>query len=100
MFRLSDTSETNSSPEVLFKEAFRKLERFDLLNAKTEIFDYLEKKEIPDDAGNIIDVIYQPFQKEETVYISHRTIQKILKIKLEHEAKTKILDEIINVLQV
>ena len=100
LFRLSDTPETNSSPEVLFKEAFRKLERFDLLNAKTEIFDYLEKKEITDDAGNIIDVIYEPFQKEETVYQSHRTIQKILKIKLEHEAKTKILDEIINVLKV
>ena len=62
LFRLSDTPESNSSPEVLFKEAFRKLERFDLLNAKTEIFDYLEKKEITDDAGNIIDVIYQPYQ--------------------------------------
>ena len=38
------------------------------------------------------------FKKKKRFIISHRTIQKILKIKLEHEAKTKILTEIINVL--
>ncbi|MGC2235063.1 MAG: tetratricopeptide repeat protein [Pyrinomonadaceae bacterium] len=91
LFRIVETTETTLSKETLFAEAFRKLQRFDLLNSKIEIFEYLEKRETPE-------IVYVPFQKEETVYQSHRTIQKIIKLNLETEAKKKILDEVINVL--
>jgi tetratricopeptide (TPR) repeat protein len=92
LFRIVETTKTTLSNEILFAETFRKLQRFDLLNSKNEIFEYLEKKETPE-------VIYAPFQKEETVYQSHRTIQKIIKLNLETEAKKEILNEIIAVLR-
>ncbi|HSK70356.1 MAG TPA: tetratricopeptide repeat protein [Pyrinomonadaceae bacterium] len=95
LFRKVDTSETTVSQEVLFAEAFRKLERFDLLNARTEIFDYLEKKAILDAEGKQVTVEYLPVKIEETVYESHRIIQKIVKLKLENEVKIEILNEII-----
>jgi tetratricopeptide (TPR) repeat protein len=92
LFRNVDTSGTTISNETLFAEAFRLLQRFDLLNSRTEIFAYLEKKETPE-------VVYLPFKKEETVYQSHRTIQKIIKLNLENETKKEILNAIIIVLK-
>ncbi len=92
LFHIVETTETTLSNEILFAEAFRKLQRFDLLNSKIETFEYLEKRETPE-------IVYIPFQKEETVYQSHRTIQKIIKLNLKTETKKEILKEIINILR-
>jgi len=90
LFRLVDTSESKSSQTILFAEAFRRLQRFDLLNSRNETFNYLERRETPE-------IIYELITKQETIYYTHRTIQKIVKLKLETESKKEILNEIIEV---
>jgi len=88
LFRLVDTSESKSSQPILFAEAFRRLQRFDLLNSRKETFDYLERRETPE-------IVYEQITKQETVYYTHRTIQKIVKLKLETETKNETLNEVI-----
>ncbi|MEQ1605774.1 MAG: tetratricopeptide repeat protein [Pyrinomonadaceae bacterium] len=98
LFRMIDTSGSAISQDVLFAEAMRKLERFDLLNAKNEIFEYQEKDEILDVAGSQITVEYSQLQTETKLHDSHRIVQKIVKLLLDDDTKREILEEITIVL--
>ena len=95
LFQTVDTSDTETPPNILFRETVALLKRYGLIKEKEKPFKYKEKFAEP---KTLADGTTHTWEEKETVinvFETYRTLQDVLSVKLENEAKKSLLEQML-----
>ena len=95
LFQTIDTSAAETPPNILFRETVALLKRYGLIKEKEKPFKHKEKFAEP---KTLADGTKAHWEEKETfisVFDTYRTLQDILSVKLENEAKKSLLEQML-----
>jgi tetratricopeptide (TPR) repeat protein len=92
LIKVLDTAETQTPPEILFRETAALLKRYGLIKEQEKPFKYKEKVTEPIILPNGTSQFWEEKETVINVFNTYRTLQDVLSVKLETEAKKSLLE--------
>lgn len=97
LFQTIDTSATETPHNILFRETVALLKRYGLIREKEKSFKYKEKFAEPKTLADGTKAHWEDKETVISVFDTYRTLQDVLSVKLENEAKKSLLEQMLDV---
>jgi len=95
LFQTIDTSATETPPNILFRETVALLKRYGLIREKEKPFKYKEEFAEPKTLADGTKAHWEEKETVISVFDTYRTLQDILSVKLENEAKKSLIEQML-----